>query len=104
MRRRLQYLAAAQEDIFAIFDYIAGESGSLVTGRSFVGRLRRRCTELSGLPGQMGRPRPEFGADIRSTAFGNYVIIFRYARNDLEIVQIIEGHRDIEARFLDSGE
>lgn len=99
MKRRLQYLTAAREDIFSIFDYIADESGSTVTGHSFVARLRRRCLELSKLPGHMGRSRPDLGPDIRSTAFGNYVIVFRYAGNDLEILRIIEGHRDIDAQF-----
>lgn len=104
MRRRLQYLAVAQDDIFMIFDYIAGESGSSVTAQGFTARLRSRCVELSRLPGHMGRPRPDLGSDIRSTAFGNYVILFRYAGDDLEIVRIIEGHRDIEAQFSNPGE
>jgi toxin ParE1/3/4 len=47
----------------------------------------------------MGRARPELAEDIRSIPYGNYVILFRYNGPYLEIVSIIEGHRDIEELF-----
>jgi toxin ParE1/3/4 len=47
----------------------------------------------------MGRPRPELRPDLRSFAFKGYVILLRYEGDWLEIVNIIEGHRDIDARF-----
>lgn len=99
MRRRVEYLATAQRDFFVIFDYIRAESGSPATARDFTARLRRRCVELCGLPGHIGAPRPELGADIRSVAVGNYVILFRYTDKTFEVIRIIEGHRDIEAQF-----
>jgi toxin ParE1/3/4 len=51
------------------------------------------------LPGTMGRERPELMEDIRSLSYGNYVILFRYSGSIIEIVSIIEGHRDIEGIF-----
>jgi len=39
------------------------------------------------------------GEGIRSIPYGNYVILFRYNDPYLEIVSIIEGHRDIEELF-----
>ena len=45
----------------------------------------------------MGRPRPELGQDIRTVPFGNYIIVFRYERDRFEVVNIVEGHRDIDA-------
>lgn len=50
----------------------------------------------------MGTSRPELGEKIRSSAFENYVIFFRYHENRLEILNILEGHLDIESRFRDS--
>jgi plasmid stabilization system protein ParE len=47
----------------------------------------------------MGRSRPELRPDMRSVAFGNYAILFRYSRNTLEVVNILEGHRDFGAFF-----
>lgn len=58
-----------------------------------------RCTRLAALPGELGRPRPELREDLRSVAHGNYVIFFRYLDDAVEIVNVIEGHRDIERLF-----
>jgi plasmid stabilization system protein ParE len=37
--------------------------------------------------------------DIRSFPFKGYLIFFRYAGDTFEVVNIIEGHRDVEALF-----
>jgi toxin ParE1/3/4 len=95
----LRYLAGAIADLEAIYLYIREEGGSAESANSFIARLRKQCRKLASLPGKMGRARPELRADIRSQAFRNYVIFFRYADGVLEIVNILEGHRDIDAQF-----
>ncbi len=47
----------------------------------------------------MGRPRSELLPELRSVAFRDYVIFFRYQGGDFQIVSIMEGHRDIEQHF-----
>jgi toxin ParE1/3/4 len=47
----------------------------------------------------MGRARPELFEGVRSLPYGNYVILFRYSGDFVEIVSIIEGHQDIEELF-----
>ncbi|WP_246780918.1 type II toxin-antitoxin system RelE/ParE family toxin [Rhizobium sp. BK602] len=47
----------------------------------------------------MGRARPELLPDVRSFAFHGYVIFFRYVDDVFEVVNIIEGHRDLESHF-----
>ena len=47
----------------------------------------------------LGRARPELRPDIRSFAFGSYVIFFRYKGQVFEVVNVLEGHRDIEEHF-----
>ncbi len=47
----------------------------------------------------MGRPRTELRLDLRSHSHKSYVILFRYIGDVLEIVHVIEGHRDIPALF-----
>jgi plasmid stabilization system protein ParE len=94
--RRLRYLPAAQRDLVGILTFIAQQSGSLTLAQDFVTRLRRQCRHLAQLPGTLGRARPELRPDIRSFPFGNYVIFFRYLDDTFEVVNVLEGHRDIE--------
>jgi toxin ParE1/3/4 len=97
--RRLVYRAAARRDMASIFEYITRESGSIVTGRRFIGVLRQQCAKLAALPGTLGRPRPELRPDIQSFAFRGYVIFSRYEGDAFEIVNVLEGHRDTDLYF-----
>jgi plasmid stabilization system protein ParE len=98
----LRYLTAARRDLLGILDYVAAASDNLETARRFTASLERKCNELASLPGTLGRPRPELRSDLRSTAHGRYVIFFRYVDDVLEIVNILEGHRDIDDYFSDN--
>ncbi len=89
-------LPSALTDLVNILEYITRQSGSLMAGRRFVGELRQKCRTLADLPGTLGRAWPELRADIRSAAFKGYVIFFRYVDERFEVVNIIEGHRDID--------
>lgn len=100
--RRLVYLASAQRDLISILEYIARESGSLRLASGFVGQLRQQCVKLASLSATLGRPRPELRPDIRSFPFKGYVIFFRYSDDTFEVVNILEGHRDIDSAFADS--
>ena len=97
--RRLVYLSAARRDLTDILKYVARQSGSLSVAQGFVGTLRTHCAKLAALPGILGRARPELHPDIRSVPFRSYVIFFRYAEDRLEVVNILEGHRDIDDYF-----
>jgi toxin ParE1/3/4 len=67
------------------------------TAQRFVIRLRAQCRRLAELSTTLGRPRPELRPGLRTFPFRGYVIVFRYSGEVLEIVNIVEGHRDIEA-------
>lgn len=97
--RRLVYLDSARADLIDILGYIARESGSATAAVKFTAAVRRKCRQLAELPGMMGRARPELHPDLRSFALGNYVIFFRYADDRLEVVNILERHRDIDGHF-----
>jgi plasmid stabilization system protein ParE len=98
---RLRYTAAAQDDLGSIALYIAEQSGSRAVAERFTGELRAKCRDLARLSGRLGRPRRELRADMRSFAYKNYLIFFRYAGETVEIVNVVESHRDIEALFRD---
>jgi toxin ParE1/3/4 len=96
---RLVYLDSARQDLIGILRYIAEASGSVAVGQNFVGLLRQKCRNLAELPGEMGRLRPELGPDIRSFAFRGYVIFFRLRDGLFTVINILEGHRDVESHF-----
>ena len=48
---------------------------------------------------QMGQRRPELGADPRSFAVGNYVILYRSISEGIEIARVVSGYRDLDTLF-----
>jgi toxin ParE1/3/4 len=96
---RLRYTAAANDDLVSLTTYIADQSGSRALAERFANRIRRKCREIAHAPILLGRPRPELLPDLRGFTFGNYLILFRHLGETVEIVNVIEGHRDIEAIF-----
>jgi plasmid stabilization system protein ParE len=99
--RRAIFLASVQNDLLGILSYIAEQSGSLSVAQRFVRQLRDYCHKLAGLPGTLGRARPDIRPDLRSAPYKSYVIFFRYVGERFEVVNILEGHRDILAYFDD---
>jgi toxin ParE1/3/4 len=100
--RRLVYLVTARRDLVSILDHLTRETGSVSIGRGFVDQLRQHCIRLAAMPGTLGRARPELHPDIRSSAHKGYVVFFRYSSDVLEIVNVLEGHRDIDTYFSSS--
>lgn len=99
MNRLLRYSASAEADLNAIARHIAEQSGDRATGTAFTRRIRARCDRLALLPGVLGTARAELRADIRSTPFREYVIFFRYDGAALEVINVVDGRRDLQAHF-----
>jgi plasmid stabilization system protein ParE len=99
---RLRWLPSAKTDLLGIHRYIARESGSATVADRFVALLRAKCASLAKLKATMGVARPELRPDVRSFPFKGYVIFFRYREDFLEVVDVLEGHRDFVGFF--SGE
>jgi toxin ParE1/3/4 len=99
--RRATFLASVRADLLEILAYIADRSGSVAVAEAFVAELRAQCHKLAALDATLGRQRPELRSDIRSFPFKGYVIFFRYHAGRFEVVNILEGHRDIEDIFGD---
>jgi toxin ParE1/3/4 len=96
---RLRLAADAKDDLSSIAEYIAERSGSRVVAERFVRDLRGKCAQLAAAPIQMGRSRADLRPGLRSHAYKSYVILFRYVGDVLEIMRVIESHRDIPPLF-----
>jgi toxin ParE1/3/4 len=97
--RSLRYTSAALDDIADIAAYIVETSSNTELAEGFVGQLLDKCEKLAVLRGILGRARPELRPDPRSIPFKSYVIFFRYLGDTFEVVNILEGHRDIDGYF-----
>jgi toxin ParE1/3/4 len=100
--RRVRFLQSAYDDLAAIGDYIEFASGNRRVASRFLRELNDYCRRLGRLPGTLGHPRPELLPGLRSAPYGNYIVFFRYLGDVVEIVNVIEGHRDIRAIFRKS--
>ena len=75
--------------------YITDASGHADVGHDFIDGLREHCRRLSTLSGVAGRARDELGDGLRSVPHAAYLIIFRYADDQLQIVSVRHAARDL---------
>ena len=99
--RSVVYLAGARRNLVEINRFISRQSRNRAVGRGVVLMLRGQCEKLGRLPGTLGRPRPELGDGLRSAPVRNYVIFFRYRDQVLDVVNILERHRDVALNIDD---
>lgn len=86
----------AEQDIEEIGDYIAQDNPHRAL--TFIAELHNQCAKIATSP-KACRSRPELGDNIRSYAYGNYVIFFQDSPSELCIVRILHGAMDIGAKF-----
>lgn len=100
--RKATLLPTATRDLANILQYIARRSGHYSLAEKYVAKLRSACHKYASITGVIGKARPDLRPDLRSLPYENYVIFFRYNEGEFEVVNIIEGHRDIESYFGDT--
>ena len=89
----------AECDLSEIWSYIATESGSIEVADGVVDSISGRYLLLASFP-YMGRSRDEdFGVGARSFAVGDYVIIYGVEGDDVLVLRVVHGRRQIEALF-----
>jgi toxin ParE1/3/4 len=89
----------AESDLDDIWYYVAKESGSIEIANRLIDSITDRFFLLASFP-YMGRSRDEdFGSGSRSFAVGDYVIIYGVDGEDVFILRVAHGRRDIDALF-----
>ena len=100
----LRFNDSALADLAQILRYISRRSGSSTAGDRFTRELRAKCRDLAASPfSTVGRARPELGPDLRSVAYKGYVIFLRQRGGAVEVVNILEGHRDMGDFYGEDG-
>ena len=90
----LIFAPSARLDLLNIFDYIARDKPSAAA--SWIDKIEGKCALIATTP-EFGERRPEYGADIRSSVVGRYVIFYRAIEGGIEVVRVIAGDRDIRS-------
>ncbi len=95
--RNLLFREAASADLEAILEYIGRDNPTRAV--TFTNELRQQCQNIATLPGTLGRSRAELLPNMRSWAYKGYVILFTYKEGTIEIINVLDGRRDIDAYF-----
>ncbi|HNI36784.1 MAG TPA: type II toxin-antitoxin system RelE/ParE family toxin [Pseudomonadales bacterium] len=86
----------AEIDVLDIWSYIAEDS--VTEADHWVDRLDE-CLATWATQPLMGRPRDELAAQLRSLAFGHYVLFALPLPDGIDVVRVLHGARDIDAVF-----
>jgi toxin ParE1/3/4 len=94
-----QLAAQARTDLDAIWDYVFTESGNADIADRIIRSITERLYLLARFP-NVGRARDdELGAGRRSFPVRDYIIIYRVEGEDVLILRVVHGRRDIKALF-----
>ncbi len=89
----------AAVDLDDIWFYVANESSSVRVANRLIDSITRRFFQLARHP-YLGRARDDdFGPGSRSFPVGEYVIIYCIDYQDVLVLRVVHGRRDIEALF-----
>lgn len=89
---RLRFTESAERDLVDIGNFIARDNPA--NAARFIERLEGHCRLLAAHP-LLGRPRDELAPELRSLAYGRYVIFYRAMAEGAEIIRVLHGARDI---------
>lgn len=93
---RFRRTVEAEDDLLSIWRYIAEDDPQAAT--RLLLSIDERCALLADNP-QLGPARPDIAPDLRYFPFGNYLILYREVSNEVEIVRVLHGARDLGGIF-----
>jgi toxin ParE1/3/4 len=86
----------AESDLDKIWLHIARDNPDAAD--RLVEQLRAICETLAASP-ELGKPRPEFAAGLRSYRAGNRFIFYFETASGIEIARVLHGARDLPRLF-----
>lgn len=105
-RREVRHSTASHEDYAALIEQLVETRGGAVAS-AVDAKLERAITSLS-LMSSRGRIVPalrhEGDPEYREIISGAYRIVYRVVGNEVWIVAIVDGHRDVDELLLERAE
>ena len=89
---------AAIRDLDEISNYFT--KVSIEAGERFVKRFADKCRNLIKFP-SMGRSYVEILPNLRGVPLDGYIILYQVNNEEIEIVRVVSGYRDLESLFSD---
>jgi toxin ParE1/3/4 len=90
---RVTFRPRAEPDLFALYNYIANQSGHARAG-DYISRIEKACMALSTYP-KRGTPRDDIVAGLRTIGYERRVTIaFRVLEDTVEIITIAYAGKD----------
>jgi|1186.fasta_scaffold969475_1 toxin ParE1/3/4 len=87
---------AAVRDLAAITDHIAADS--LTAALRFYDELDRLLTMIAQFP-ELGEAVDHLSPGLRRITVGNYLVFYRQVGEELELIRVLHGARDIDRLF-----
>jgi len=86
------YTSAATQDLTDILLYIAQDKPDAAL--AWVEKIEAKCLLIASAP-EVGESKPELGRSVRASVVGRYVIFHRLINDQMEILRVIPGDRNI---------
>ena len=89
----------SSRDLNEIADYFV--QTNLEAGERFFREFNRKCQQLTAFPNS-GKSYAQIRADLRGLPIEGYVIFYRLLDDDIEILRVVSGRRNLPVIFKDS--
>ena len=89
----------ALQDLDDIFKYLS--SYSLDAADRFLDALEKKSENLVAFP-QMGKSYEDLAPQLRGVPIDGYIILYRLMGEDIEIIRIVSGYRDLKSLFWEA--
>jgi toxin ParE1/3/4 len=86
----------AIRDLESISAYFADVN--VEAGEKFLQGFSKRCQQLVNFP-NIGRSYDDLQFDLRGLALEGYIILYRVADDEIEIVRVVNGRQDLRSIF-----
>src|SRR5437870_171507 len=86
----------AEAELDDIWYYIATQSSSIEVAERMLDAINDQFALLSKHP-LLGRSRDDLRVGLRSIAVGAYVVLYRVEHEDVVVLHVLQGRRDIRS-------
>ena len=99
----MQYVLAQEaiRDLDEILDYFL--SRNIDAGERFIQEFKKKCKYLTQFP-NIGRSYANLDPTLRGIPVDGYILFYRVFEDNLVIVRVISGYRDLKSVFTDAND